>query len=804
MIRQSFNQDWFIAPLSGLAALLGPGSGQEKKKVTLPYDVMLDEARTPDSPNGAAVAFYPFVSKSMEKTFFVPAEWEARTVVFEFEGIYMNSSVYINGDYAGGFPNGYSNFYVQADRYLKYGQENKISVTFHTSQDARWYSGAGIYRNVKIMVADLIHVVPDSFRVSTPEIDEDGALAAVSLTLGNRGYKASPVLVKTEITDAEGRPIISGESLVTAWPGQEIPVRQRLYIENARLWSEEDPYLYNVKTTLVSGETVLDCDTCRLGVRRLQLDPKHGLRVNGKPVKLRGACVHHDNGLIGSADIDRAEERRVEILKASGFNAVRSAHNPISKAFLDACDRLGVFVMDEISDVWTRHKGSCDHATSFPFTWEEHVENLVAKDFNHPSVVLYSIGNEIPENGTPNGADWGRKLAEKVRALDSTRYVMNSVNLMLAVMEDLMAMAGQQQPGEINTMMTDLGSMMGQLNDSDLVTNATRESFDLLDVCGYNYATTRYALDKKLFPNRVLVGSETTPLQIAENWAVITANPHAIGDFTWTGWDYMGESGIGKMEYAEDGVAPGFMGAWPWYVAYCSDIDITGFRRPMSYYRQIVFGGRKEPYIAVDYPKNYGKTLLPGMWETFNAFSGWSWAGYEDKTVRVNVFGAGDRFTLLLNGKEAAKGELKEFKGFADIPYEPGELTAVTWAGEEETGRYTLKTSEGPVHLEAKADREVIRADDTDLCYVEILLKGENDIVNPMADRLIKASVTGAGELKALGTGNPATTEVFSAGQFTSFDGRAVAVIRPTGAGEILLTVEAEGCKPVTVAVRAE
>ncbi len=803
MIRESFNTGWFIAPPSGLAALIGGGS-QERKAITLPYDVMLDEPRSADSPNGAAVAFYPAVAKTVEKSFPVPAEWKDKTVVFEFEGVYMNASVYINGDYAGGFPNGYSNFYVEADNFLKYGEENKISVSFHTAQDARWYSGAGIYRNVKIMVADLVHVVPDSFRVSTPEIDEEGALADVTLTVSNKGHQAVPVLIKTEILDTDGNPVITGETQVTAWPGKCIPAHQRLYLENARRWSEKDPYLYTVKTTLVSGESILDSDTCRLGVRRLQLDPKHGLRVNGRVVKLRGACVHHDNGLIGAADIDRAEERRVEILKASGFNAVRSAHNPVSKAFLDACDRLGMFVMDEISDVWTRPKNPYDYASSFPFTWEAHVEHMIAKDFNHPSVILYSIGNEIPENGTPNGADWGRKLAEKVRELDSTRYVMNAVNTMLAVMDQLMAMAGKQQGGEINQMMTDLGSMMGKLNDSDLVTNATRESFDLLDVCGYNYATTRYALDKKLFPNRVLVGSETTPLQIAENWAVITANPHAIGDFTWTGWDYMGESGIGKMEYAEDGVAPGFMGAYPWYIAYCSDIDITGFRRPMSYYRQIVFGERKEPYIAVDYPKNYGKTLLPGMWQTFNAFSGWSWEGYEGKTVRVNVFGAGDRFALLLNGTEVAKGELKEFKGFADIPYEPGELTAVTWAGEQETGRYTLKTAEGPVHLEAKADREVVRADDTDLCYVEILLKGENGIVNPMADRLIKASVTGAGELKALGTGNPATTEVFSAGQFTSFDGRAVAVIRPTGTGEILLTVEAEGIESVTVAIRAE
>ena len=804
MIRTSFNKNWKTAAPTGLAALIGGVGAAETKDLTLPFDSMLDKNRSADSPSGGGNAYYPYVAEAIEKEFDVPAEWADKLVVLEFEGVYMNASVHINGDYAGGFPHGYSNFYVEANRFLRYGAKNKISVNFHTASDARWYSGAGVYRNVKILVSDLIHVVPDSYRVSTPEIDEEGTTALIRMTVENRGHRSAPVLVKTVIRDAEGKDVICGESLITSWPGEKTEVQQRLYLENAHLWNVEDPYLYSVQTCLVQGDQILDEDGCRLGVRKLQLDPKHGLRINGKSVKLRGACVHHDNGLIGAAAIDRAEERRVEILKASGFNAVRSAHNPISKAFLDACDRKGMLVMDEFSDMWTRNKTSYDYATSFPFFWEEQAERFVGKDFNHPSVVLYSIGNEIPETGTPNGADWGRKIAEKIRSLDTTRYVMNAINTMLAVMDQLAAFMGGQQGAEINETMTNLGDAMAQLNNSELVTQATRESFDLLDVCGYNYATGRYELDKKLFPNRVLVGSETTPLQIAENWAVITANPTAIGDFTWTGWDYIGEAGIGKMEYEEDGAPKGFMGAYPWYIAYCSDIDITGFRRPMSYYRAIVFGQRKEPYIAVDYPKNYGKTLISGMWETFNAFSGWSWKGYEGKTVRVNVFGDGDSFTLLLNGKEAGKGELKEFKGFADIPYAPGELTAVVCREGKETGRYTLRSAEGPVHLEAKADRDEIRADDTDLSYVEILLKAENGVVENMAEKLIKASVTGCGQLIALGTGNPTSEEKFSAGQFTSFDGRAVAVIRPCGAGDITLTVEAEGLKPVTVIIHAK
>ncbi len=802
MLRTAFNSGWRTAAPTGLAALLG-AAAPEIKGLTLPCDLMLDRDRSPESPNGGANAFYPSVAETVEKEFEVPAEWEDRLVLFEFEGVYMNASVQINGDYAGGFPHGYTGFYVEANRFLRYGEKNKISVSFRTAQDSRWYSGAGIYRNVNLLISDLVHIVPDSFCVSTPEIDEEGALALVRLTVRNRGHRTSPLLVKTVILDAEGKEVISGENAVTSWAGERAEVQQRLYLDTPHRWDTETPYLYTVRTCLVQDGQVLDEDCCRLGVRRLQLDPKHGLRINGKTVKLRGACVHHDNGLIGSAAIGRAEERRVEILKEAGFNAVRSAHNPISKAFLEACDRHGMLVMDEISDMWTRAKTSADYSGSFPYFWEEQVKRFIAKDFNHPSVILYSIGNEIPETGTPNGADWGRKLAEKIRSLDNTRYVMNSINTMLAVMDQLSAAMGDHQGAEINETMTNLGDSMAQLNNSELVTAATRESFDLLDVCGYNYATSRYLLDKKLFPNRVLVGSETMPLQIAENWRIITENPHAIGDFTWTGWDYIGEAGIGKMEYREDGGPAGFMGAYPWYIAYCSDVDITGYRRPMSYYRAIVFGQRQEPYIAVDYPWNYGKTLIHGMWETFNAYAGWSWTGYEGRTVRINVFGAGDRFVLLVNGRETAQGELKEFKGTADIEYEPGELTAVTYENGRENGRFSLRTAEGAIRLELKADRNEIRADETDLCYVEILLKAENGEVSHMTEKQIQAEVTGCGELIALGTGNPKSEEKFGSGSFASFDGRAVAVIRPKGKGEITLKADAEGLAPASLTILA-
>lgn len=802
MLRQSFNAGWMTgASTNGLSGLFG-ASGPAPKSVTLPYDSLQDVERTPDAPGGAQAGFYPPVNLALSKKFDVPAEWEDKLVVLEFEGVYTNSMVYINGDYAGGCLHGYSNFYVEANRFLKYGQTNEVRVTVATSNDTRWYSGAGIYRNVKLLVSDLVHIVPDSYRVSTPEIDEDGATVLVTMEIANRGHKVVTTSVTTTLTDASGMVVGQREATVTAYPGQTETLRQRIYVEDIHRWSPDTPYLYHAASRAVSGETVLDEDGSAFGIRSLALDPKHGLRINGKTVKLRGACIHHDNGVIGAAAIDRAEERRVQLLKDAGFNAVRSAHYPISKSFLDACDRIGLVVMDEVTDMWTRCKNDSDFAHYFPHVWQEVCERLVGKDFNHPSVVLYSIGNEIPETGSANGAAIGRRIAEKLRSLDSTRYVLNSINTMLSVMDRFADMA-KDMGGEINEAMTNAGDRMAMLNDSELVTFATKESYDVLDLCGYNYAPSRYELDKKLFPNRVLVGSETAPMRIAGNWDIITRNSHAVGDFTWTGMDYLGEAGIGKQEFREDGAVPSFVGAFPWHLSRCGDIDITGQRRPMSYYRQIVFGLRTEPYIAVDYPQNYGKTPLPDMWSSFEALSSWSWEGFESKPVRVHVFGTGDRFRLLLNGQPAAEGTLKEFRGTAELTYTPGTLEAVTYDGEKETGRTLLCSAQGPVSIRLSPDRREIQANDSDLCFVEIAMTAENGQVVPTVNPTAKATVTGSGILLGFGSGEPKTAQRFRDGEFTARDGRLLAVIRPTAPGAITLTVEAPGFQAASVEISA-
>lgn len=803
MIRTRFNTNWKVNSAGSMMSAM-MGEGTEDKTVTLPYDCMLDAERTPDSSSGALSGFYPAVASSYTREFEAPKEWEDKLVIFEFEGAYMNAMVYINGDYVGGCPHGYSNFYVEANRFLRYGQENKISVNIHTAEDSRWYSGAGLYRNVNILVSELTHIVADSYRISTPEVDDEGALVTLDYELKNSGHKTVTTSVVTILKDAEGNVVGERESTVTAYPGEIQNCRQSIYLENISRWSIDTPYLYQAETKVYSGEQLLDKDETTFGIRTLQLDPKHGLRINGEVVKLRGACIHHDNGLIGSAAIERAEERRAELLKKAGFNAVRSAHNPISKAFLKACDKIGMVVMDEITDMWTRPKTISDFSLSFPFFWEKACEAMVGKDYNHPCVIMYSIGNEIPETGTPNGASIGRKMMDKIIGLDSTRYILNSINVMLAVMDKMIELTKDKSGGEINEFMNNLGDSMSRIVNTELVTENTKESYDCVDICGYNYATARYELDGKLFPNRVLIGSETSPKEISDNWTEITRYSHVIGDFTWTGWDYLGEAGIGKMEYVEDGATPGFTGAFPWYIGYCGDLDITGLRRPISYYREIVFGLSDQPYIVTEYPSTFGKTPYIGIWNFIDGIGSWSFRGYEGKQVRVHVFGTGDTFKLFLNGGEVGAGVLEKFRGYADLTYQPGELKAVTYSDGAEIGTAILQSAGDVHHLEVTADRTEIRADDTDLCYVDIAICDEKGIVDNMADRLIRASVIGAGELKALGTGNPKTTERFDIGAYTSFDGRALAIIRPAEAGEIILTVEAEGLEPVQITITAK
>lgn len=817
MIRNSFNDGWQARPKLNPFAELG-GVTVPFQEVTVPHDALIGQERTaPDgdgSGAGAAGAFFPGGVFEYRKVFAVPQEHHDKRIVIEFEGVYRDAVVYINGDYAGQRPYGYSSFHIDATAFLRFGEDNEIRVEARSHRDSRWYTGAGIYRDTWMLIGGgLVRIAPHGLRITTPDIDAELAVTELVTTIANDSIHTRTVDVLTEIRDSTGTVVATGSSKASVLAGQTANCRQRLYIRHPSLWSTNTPHLYTASVTLSDEAGTVDTESATFGIRSLQLDPERGLRINGESIKLRGACVHHDNGVLGAATFTRAEERRVELLKDAGFNAIRMSHHPMSRAMLDACDRLGLLVIDEAFDMWTSAKSEYDYSLSFPEWWERDIEAMVATDYNHPSVIMYSIGNEIPEVGSPHGAAWGRRIAEKVRSLDSTRYVTNAINGMLAVMADLSAMS-QQAPGGvedgtgINAFMADPAQAMDAIATSDLVTNRTAESFAVLDVAGVNYAEGRYALDRELFPNRILLGTETFPTRIDGNWRQVLQYSHVIGDFTWTGWDYLGEVGIGRPQYlASDGTSPEFLAPYPHLTADCGDIDITGHRRPASFYREIVFGLRTQPFIAVQRPEHHGKVFAGTPWAWSDTLSSWTWPGFEGAPVKVEVYSGAEEVELLVNGRALGRhpvGQDNRFRTEFDTCYEPGEILAIAYRDGVETGRITLRTATGPVVLHAHCDRGIVAATGGDLAYIAFTLTDAKGTVHTAADRLVSIDISGPGVLQGFGSANPSTEERFDAKERQTYQGRALAVLRPTGTGTIRLTASAPGCDPVEVTVTAE
>lgn len=810
MIRTSFNDNWQTRPKVNPFAELSGGT-VPFQSVTLPHDAMIEQQRVAGEAtmDGGAGAYFPGGVHEYRKTFAMPEEHRGKRIILEFEGVYRDAMVYLNGDYAGQRPYGYSRFFIEADRFLRFGQDNEIRVETRSHQDSRWYTGAGIYRDTWMLIGGLVRIGPDGVRVGTPDIDAERAVVLVATTVENDSIEIRTVELVTEIRDNVGAVVAADRSRITVLPGEPATARRRLYVRDPALWSPDSPTLYTAETALTDTEGAVDGETVAFGIRSLRLDPEHGLRINGETVKLRGTCVHHDNGPLGAATFARAEQRRVRILKDAGFNAIRMAHHPMSTAMLDACDRLGMLVVDEAFDMWASAKNGFDYSLNFPEWWERDIEAMVAKDINHPCVILYSIGNEIPETGSAAGAAWGRKLAEKVRALDGTRYVTNAINGMLAVLSELTAARRPTPEGAgINTLMADAADAMNAISSSELVTQRTLESFDMLDVAGMNYAEARYAPDRDRFPNRIILGTETFPTHIAELWGLVKQHSQVIGDFTWTGWDYLGEVGLGRAQYATpDTPRPTHVAPYPHLTADCGDIDITGHRRPASYYREIVFGLRTRPYLAVQRPQQHSRTFIGSPWAWHDVISSWTWPGFDNRPITVEVYSDADEVELLLNGRSIGRrptGENHRFRTEFDTRYEPGELVAIAYRDGVESGRHIRRTATGPVRLTAAADRTVITAADGDLAYVSFTLTDADGIVHTGADRTVTVDISGPGTLVGFGSANPSTEQRLNGKDRLTYDGRALAVLRPTGPGKIRLLASAADCDPVDIVITVE
>lgn len=800
MKRVGFNDNWTVRKTFG-----GSGVYKDAVPVTLPHDAMIMEKRIPEASGGAANGFFPGGDYEYVKKFVISEENRGKAHFLQFEGIMSEAKIYVNQSLASSVYYGYTGKILDITPYLSEAGENVILVkVFAKEPGSRWYTGAGIYRPVSLYVGNDVRIPVRGVRVHAVQSDENVSCVQVRTALVCERKQKTTVSVVSEILDTEGNIVSVLETPHTFTDGSDNTVYQRLYIRDAKLWSTKYPYLYSLKITVKEGDTVLDESTESFGIRSVSADPVRGLLVNGEPVLLRGGCIHHDLGPLGAADYASAEERRIRLLKDAGFNAVRISHNSASESLLSVCDRLGMLVLEESYDIWTKSKTVYDYARYFKDHWEEDLEDIVSKDFNHPSVIMYSIGNEITDLGETDGKKWSRVLANRFRALDPTRLVTNAVNgtmglndvmpkilvsLGLTTPGELADILDPTKPGDINDLITLLSKHMSEIVGHPLVEARMHEAYEALDIVGLNYMLAAYGPMTKSYPNRVILGTETTPPSIGKNWKAVKMLPAVIGDFTWTAFDYIGEAGVGVVTYNGDN---DFQKPYPCYLAYCGDFDITGYRRPLSYYREIVFGLRKAPYLAVQLPAHYEDTPQLTPWALPESLGSWNWPGYEGKPCRVEIYSSAPETELFINGKTVGKvttGDAADCRAVLEAVYEPGTIEAAAYFEDGSEERFVLRTAEDEWILNAEPECHDFNVND--ICYIPIELRDRSGNLNTAAECVVSVNVSGAGILLGLASADPMSEEDFFAAERKTFNGRALAVVKRTDEGEINVIIRA-------------
>ena len=788
MERISFNKGWKVWKDMDPFELVFrvPDDAQA---VELPHDAMFHEEQKQGAANGGYTGNIDAGEYKYYKQFYVPEEYQGGHVMLQFEGIYRNACVFVNQSKVGESAYGYTDFTVDIGDYLQYGADNDILVAVKCgTRSSRWYSGAGIYRNVWLIRGGSLCVKPYGLRITTLDVDEDGALVCISARIHNDSLSAGTVQVNVSIRELAGKVVTNNTYPVRIGSRQSLEFRKNIYIDHAKLWDEITPNLYQVVFTVTDQSGAEDVTEITSGIRKLSVDSRHGLRVNGRGVKLRGACIHHDQGILGTATYDDYEYRRVKRLKEAGFNAIRSAHNPASQALLKACDRLGVYVMDELVDVWNKSKVSYDYAVDFARNWESDIEHMVEDDYNHPSVILYSTGNEIFEICTEKGFETSRMLSDKFHELDTTRYTTNGINGAFAagdglakIVDDITNGEADTGKGDVNVFMAAMETNMPGIVAHPILGGILEKLETTMDVIGYNYMTSRYLMDAKRYSDRVMVGTETYPKQIAENWDAITRCPAVIGDFTWTGWDYLGEV---------TAVYPDLMNTG-------GDISLTGCRRPTSYYREIVFGLTKKPCIAVQDPERYGIVRNFGPWCYTDCTFNYSYEGQEGKPILIQVYSGGDSVELFQNGKSLGVqpcGKETRFETQFNTVYVPGELTVAAYEAGVEIGRTSLKTS-------GKAEKLALMAERYEtLAFINIDVLDQDGLLVADSKAPLSIEVTGAARLLAFGGVGALHRKGYELSQTTAGEGHALAILKlEKGGGKVTVTVCGEGIEKTAV-----
>jgi beta-galactosidase len=774
-----FDFDWRFHRGGAQGAEVSEFDDSQWRKIDLPHDWSIEDLPGTNSPfsvdavSQVSGGFTTGGTGWYRKEFKIPVELKDKQFVIRFEGVYMNAEIWLNGELLGNHPYGYTSFWFDITPLLKTDKENVLAVKVkNEGENSRWYSGSGIYRHVWLDILPQVHVKTWGTYITTPLVNEKEASINIVTTIVNDGRKTSEFALITKIIDPAGIKQSEIETTKSVEPGKSVDIIQEIKLKTPALWSTESPVIYKAINEIHEAESVVDQTETEFGIRSISFDAVNGFLLNGKPLKLKGGCVHNDNGILGSKAYDRAEERRVELLKASGFNAIRSAHNPPSGAFLKACDHQGILIIDEAFDMWTEGKNPFDYHLYFNEWWKKDIESMIIRDRNHPSVILWSIGNEIPNRIRPDVLVVGKAIGDYVRLLDSTRPVTSAVN-------------------DLNP-------------DKD-------PYFAILDVGGYNYAAggdhnqkDLYADDHERIPGRIMVGTESYPLEAFGSWMPVKDHPYVIGDFVWTAFDYIGEASIGWRGYYQK------QNFFPWNLAYCGDLDICGWKRAQSYYRDALWEENKISVWVT--PPKPSFDLNPqrmswSKWHWTDVVDDWNWNGNEGKPMDITVYSSCSQVELFLNGKSLGKkptDRSSKYLAWWNVPYEAGTIMAVGFNGKKQVAISELHSAGDPDQIKLSADRNKISANGQDLSYITVELTDNKEIRNPKSENMITFTLDGPGAIIATGNANPVSLESFQLNQRKAWHGRCMVIIKSdTIPGKLVLSAKSPGLRTASLEIES-
>ena len=721
----------------------------EEKTITvdLPHDWDIYEAPDPATgATGTGGGWYPGGKGEYRKKFKTP---EGEMIKLHFEGVYQKAEVFINGQKAGQHAYGYTPFTVDITPYLYKNnkQDNEVTVKVDNSEqpNCRWYSGSGIYRHVWLETMPALHIAENGVFVTTHEISADKAIVKVEVTVANESDRDRNATVG----------VGSGMLMVAVPARQTKTVTTTIAVRNPRLWSPDDPYLYETKVDLKEAGKVIDEQHARYGIRSFSFDAEKGFVLNGQPLLINGACVHHDDGILGAMAFDAAEIRKVRQMKEAGFNLIRTSHNPTTRAFLDTCDSIGMLVIGEAFDGWREQKTPFDYSTLIDSCYREDIHAMVMRDRNHPSIICWSIGNEVMERKDIRVISTARQLKQAILECDTTRPVTE-------------ALCSWDDDWEIYD-----------------------PHAEVLDVAGYNYMIHKHESDHQRDPKRVIWQTESYPRDAFSSWALTHDYPYIVGDIVWTGLDYLGESGIGRYYY--EGERPGEHyadGGQPdWHGAYCGDVDVTGWRKPISHYREMLWSDSDGLYMAVREPDGYHGKILETRWSVWPTWESWNWPSWEGKPIDVEVYTKLPKVSLYLNDRLIEKKTVNrdsQYKAVFSIPYESGELRA------EAGGKsVTLTTAGEAAHLRLTADKTILNHDGQDLVFITVEVVDKEGHICPDAAIPCEAVVKGKGSLLAFASADMKDTEPTTTPSAKTWKGRAMLVVRSSKEkGKVQVTVK--------------